>query len=84
MLLHGNRLRYVSDATSVQDPRVRNCWSATARSPRHASGSAAYFIVDCADLDDALRLGALCPVVATGAIEVRPIAGESLRGLRLR
>ncbi len=32
-----------------------------------------YFIVDCADLDAALRLGALCPVVATGAIEVRPI-----------
>jgi hypothetical protein len=32
-----------------------------------------YFIVDCADLDDALRLGALCPVVATGAVEVRPI-----------
>jgi hypothetical protein len=32
-----------------------------------------YFVVDCADLDEALRLGALCPVVATGAVEVRPI-----------
>jgi hypothetical protein len=32
-----------------------------------------YFIVDCADLDDALRLAALCPTAATGAVEVRPI-----------
>lgn len=32
-----------------------------------------YFIVDCADLDEALRLAALCPTVATGAVEVRPI-----------
>jgi hypothetical protein len=32
-----------------------------------------YFVVDCADLDDALRLAALCPGVATGAVEVRPI-----------
>jgi hypothetical protein len=32
-----------------------------------------YFIVDCADLDEALRLGALCPTVASGAVEVRPI-----------
>ena len=31
------------------------------------------FIVDCADLDEALRLAALCPVVASGAVEVRPI-----------
>jgi len=32
-----------------------------------------YFIVDCADLDEALRLAALCPTVATGAVEVRPL-----------
>jgi len=32
-----------------------------------------YFIVDCADLDEALRLAALCPAVATGAVEVRPL-----------
>ncbi len=31
------------------------------------------FIVDCADLDGALRLAALCPTVATGAVEVRPV-----------
>jgi hypothetical protein len=38
-----------------------------------------YFIVDCADLDDALRLAALCPVVATGAVEVRPIVSLPAR-----
>jgi hypothetical protein len=32
-----------------------------------------YFILDCDYLDEALRLGALCPTVATGAVEVRPI-----------
>jgi len=33
-----------------------------------------YFIVRCDDLDEALRLAALCPTVARGAVEVRPIA----------
>ena len=33
-----------------------------------------YVVVDCADLDEALRLAALCPTVATGAVEVRPLA----------
>jgi hypothetical protein len=32
-----------------------------------------YVIVDCADLDEAMRLAALCPTVATGAVEVRPL-----------
>jgi hypothetical protein len=32
-----------------------------------------YFIVRCDDLDEALRLAALCPTVARGAVEVRPI-----------
>ena len=30
-------------------------------------------LVDCADLDEALRLAALCPTVASGAVEVRPL-----------
>ena len=33
-----------------------------------------YFIVRCDDLDEALRLAALCPTCARGAVEVRPIA----------
>lgn len=32
-----------------------------------------YFLVECTDLDEALRLGALCPVVLHGAVEVRPV-----------
>ena len=35
-----------------------------------------YFIVRCDDLDDALRLAALCPTVARGAVEVRPILSK--------
>ncbi|WP_245787816.1 YciI family protein [Amycolatopsis saalfeldensis] len=33
------------------------------------------YILDCAGLDEALELAALCPMAAVGSIEVRPIAG---------
>jgi hypothetical protein len=32
-----------------------------------------YFIVRCDDLDEALRIAALCPTIARGAVEVRPL-----------
>jgi hypothetical protein len=32
-----------------------------------------YFIVDCADLDAAVSLAALCPLAEVGSVEVRPI-----------
>ena len=43
-----------------------------------------YVIVDCADLDDALRLAALCPTVASGAVEVRPLATVPGRNVATR
>ncbi|WP_370965964.1 YciI family protein [Amycolatopsis sp. cg9] len=33
------------------------------------------YVLDCATLDEALELAALCPMAADGTIEVRPIAG---------
>ncbi|GAA4551826.1 YciI family protein [Amycolatopsis samaneae] len=33
------------------------------------------YVLDCATLDEALELAALCPMAANGTIEVRPIAG---------
>jgi hypothetical protein len=33
-----------------------------------------YYVLDCAGLDEALELAALCPMAALGTIEVRPIA----------
>jgi hypothetical protein len=41
-----------------------------AETAEHLGG---YFILDCADLDEALRYAALCPMAAEGAVEVRPI-----------
>ena len=36
-------------------------------------------VVDCADLDETLRLAALSPAIATGAVEVRPIIATPSR-----
>jgi hypothetical protein len=32
-----------------------------------------YFIVDCAGLDEAIELAALCPLARLGSVEIRPI-----------
>jgi hypothetical protein len=32
-----------------------------------------YFMLDCADLDEALEFAALCPTARSGSVEVRPI-----------
>ncbi|MCW3013429.1 MAG: YCII-related protein [Solirubrobacterales bacterium] len=38
-----------------------------------------YFIVDCADLDEALELAASCPTAHEGSVEVRPIIDTGAR-----
>jgi hypothetical protein len=38
-----------------------------------------YFIVDCAGLDEALELAALCPMAKLGSVEVRPILEVTFR-----
>jgi hypothetical protein len=32
-----------------------------------------YFMVDCANLDEAMELAALCPLAKLGSIEIRPV-----------
>jgi hypothetical protein len=39
-----------------------------------------YFLLDCADLDQALGYAARCPMAAYGSVEVRPILEVSLPG----
>ncbi len=39
-----------------------------------------YFLLECADLDDALRWAATIPAARTGAIEVRPVMAVEARG----
>ena len=68
----GERLRPVSDATSV---RVRNGKTEVLNGPyaetREQLGG--YYLIDVADLDAALAWAARCPTSSYGTIEVRPI-----------
>ena len=67
-----NRLRPVSDATSV---KVRNGKTEVLNGPyaetREQLGG--YYLIDAPDLDAALAWAARCPSSSYGTIEVRPI-----------
>ncbi len=70
--LEGEELKPTSTATSV---RVRNGKTETTDGPfaetKEALGG--FFLIDCADLDQALGYAARIPAAASGTIEVRPI-----------
>jgi len=69
--LAGQRLRPVSDATTVQ---VRGGEVVIADGPFAETKEqiAGYDIIDCADLDEAIEVASRHPVAAFGKIEVRP------------
>ncbi len=66
------RLRPTSDATTV---RVHNGEVLTADGPFAETKEqiGGYFVVDCADLDEAIAIAAKIPHASSGGIEVRPI-----------
>ena len=72
ILQGGERLRPTADATTV---RVRNGETLTTDGPFAETKEqlGGYFVVDCADLDEAVMAAAKLPGARTGAIEVRPI-----------
>jgi hypothetical protein len=74
VLLHGDRLRAVSDATTVQvrGRDVLVCDGPFAETKEQIAG---YDVIDCADLDEALEIASKHPTAWYGTIEVRPIAG---------
>ena len=71
-LLAGERLRPVSDATSV---RVRDGKTEVLDGPfaetREQFGG--YYLIEAPDLDAALAWAARCPSATYGTIEVRPV-----------
>jgi hypothetical protein len=75
VLLHGDRLRYVSDATTV---RVRDRELLVSDGPFAETKEqiAGYDVIDCADLDEAIEVASKHPTAWYGTIEVRPIAGN--------
>ncbi len=67
-----NRLRPTSEATTV---RVRESKTLTTDGPfaetREALGG--YYLVEAANLDEAIAIAARIPTARTGSIEVRPV-----------
>ena len=68
----GDALQPVSTATTV---RVRNGKTETMDGPFAETKEqlAGFYILDCANLDDAIRYAAMIPGALHGAVEVRPI-----------
>jgi hypothetical protein len=79
LLVGVQRLRSVESATSV---RVRDGETEITDGPFAVTKEvlAGYYILECADLDEALRHAARLPMAAWATIEVRPVmsAGEWL------
>ena len=75
VLRHGDRLRNVSDATTVQ---VRSQELLVSDGPFAETKEqiAGYDVIDCADLDEAIEVASKHPTAWYGTIEVRPIAGN--------
>jgi hypothetical protein len=73
VMVHGNGLQDVDTATSV---RMRGGKTETMDGPFAETKErlGGYYIIDCEDLDEALKYAAMIPSVAFGTIEVRPIA----------
>ncbi len=68
----GNRLRPTTDATTVQ---VRNGEVLTADGPfaETKEQMGGYYVIDCADLDEAIEVASKVPAARQGTIEIRPI-----------
>ncbi len=75
VLLHGDRLRYVSDATTVQ-VRSRELLVSDGPFAETKEQIAGYDVIDCADLDEAIEVASKHPTAWHGTIEVRPVAGN--------
>jgi hypothetical protein len=70
--VHANALQPVTTATTI---RVRNGRMSTTDGPfaetkEHLCG---FILIEAADLDEAIRLGAGIPMARVGSIEIRPI-----------
>jgi len=68
----GARLRPTTDATTV---RVRDGEVLTSDGPfaETKEQMGGFYLVDCADLDEAIEIAAKIPGARSGSIEVRPI-----------
>jgi hypothetical protein len=72
VFLGSDRLHPVESATTV---RVRNDETELVDGPFAVTKEflGGYFLLDCADLDDALKWAARAPLARYGSVEVRPV-----------
>jgi hypothetical protein len=75
VLLGGERLRRTADATTVRvrDGEVLVADGPFAETKEQVGG---FFLVECADLDEAIEVASKIPGARLGTIEVRPIWDE--------
>jgi hypothetical protein len=72
VFLAADPLRTTDTATTV---RVRDGDALVTDGPfaETAEQLGGYYVLECTDLDEAMKYAALCPMAAEGAVEVRPI-----------
>lgn len=72
VMVGGDALHPISTATSLRlrDGKVETMDGPFAETREHLGG---YYIIDCADLDQALHWAAQIPGAAYGTVEVRPL-----------
>jgi hypothetical protein len=77
VFISGDGLQDIDTATSV---RVRAGRTETMDGPFAETKErlGGYYIMECADLDEALRYAAMIPSAAYGTVEVRPLADYNL------
>jgi hypothetical protein len=71
--LEGNRLRPVSDATTVWPKDGGGTFVSDGPFAETKEFIAGYDLLECADLDEAVELAARHPCAQYGAIELRPV-----------
>ncbi|MEY1556219.1 YciI family protein [Yoonia sp. R2331] len=71
-MVAGDALQSVSTATTVtvRDGKTETMDGPFAETKEHLGG---YYLLDCADLDEALKYAAQIPTAQYGRIEVRPV-----------
>lgn len=73
----GNALQHTSTATSVRvrGGKVETMDGPFAETKERLGG---YYLLDCTDLDQAIRMAALIPSAAFGTVELRPVMNVEL------
>jgi hypothetical protein len=83
LLVAAGRLQPAASATTV---RIRDDETEMTDGPFAVTKEVlgGYYILECADLDEALRQAARLPIARWGSVEVRPIMGNEELMARLR